>query len=109
MWFMVVYKNNNIPLGIQQVQQQYAMTNKDICCDAYARNKIGMCLMRCGCDKKCGVRDKEKNASFSREGRNRPYGEGITAANSLPGENQSLADLNLLFVVRLRIPIMFFS
>lgn len=42
MWFMVVYKNNNIPLGIQQVQQQYAMTNKDICCDAYARNKIGM-------------------------------------------------------------------
>lgn len=34
----------------------------------------------------------------------RRQGEGMTAANSLPGENQSLGDLNLFFVTRRRIP-----
>ena len=118
MWFILVY-NNVLLCSIQMVQQQYAMTNKDICCDAYAMNKIGMWLMRCVCEQcvkkeKCFVIMQDEKCQFFKSPKNetrktRPYGEGMTAANSLPGENQSLADLSLLFVVRRRMPTMFFS
>lgn len=39
----------------------------------------------------------------------RRHGEGMTAAKSLPGENQSLADLSRRLVARRRMPIAFFS
>lgn len=37
------------------------------------------------------------------------YGEGMTAANSLPGENQSFADRSLRFVQRCLMPSVSFS
>ena len=50
-------------------------------------------------------RDHEDTSAHAvSERSHRRHGEGITAANSLPGENQSLGDLSLFFVVRRRIP-----
>ena len=54
-------------------------------------------------------RVQETKREESRKESDHPYGEGMTAAKSLPGENQSLADLNFRFVTRRLMPAAFFS